>query len=67
MRATGQGFSYNFGRILTAIAVLQTGYLMKDVFNDNYPQALSVVSCVYFIGLALIWLAPETYGKALPE
>jgi MFS family permease len=67
VRATGQGFSYNFGRILTAIGVLQTGYLMKDVFKDNYPQALSLVSCVYFIGLALIWLAPETYGKALPE
>jgi MFS family permease len=67
IRATGQGFSYNFGRILTAVGVLQTGYLMKDLFKDNYPQALSVVSCVYFIGLALIWLAPETYGKALPE
>jgi MFS transporter, SHS family, sialic acid transporter len=67
VRATGQGFSYNFGRILAAMGVLQTGNLMKDVFKDNYPQALSVVSLVYLLGLALIWLAPETYGKALPE
>jgi MFS family permease len=67
VRATGQGFSYNFGRILAAIGVLQTGNLMKDVFNDNYPQALSVVSLVYVVGLALICLAPETHGKALPE
>src|SRR5439155_21858428 len=53
VRATGQGFSYNFGRILAAVGVLQTGNLMKDVFRDNYPQALSVVSLVYLIGLAL--------------
>lgn len=67
VRATGQGFSYNFGRILAAMGVLQTGNLMKEVFKDNYPQALSVVSLVYIVGLALIWLAPETYGKPLPE
>jgi MFS family permease len=67
VRATGQGFSYNFGRILAAMGVLQTGNLMKDVFKNNYPQALSVVSLVYLVGLALIWLAPETHGKALPE
>lgn len=67
VRATGQGFSYNFGRILAAMGVLQTGNLMKDVFKDNYPQALSVVSLVYLVGIALIWLAPETYGKPLPE
>jgi SHS family sialic acid transporter-like MFS transporter len=67
VRATGQGFSYNFGRILAAMGVLQTGNLMQDVFKNNYPQALSVVSLVYLVGLALIWLAPETHGKPLPE
>jgi MFS family permease len=66
VRATGQGFSYNFGRILAAMGVLQTGNLMNDVFKNNYPNALSVVSLVYLIGLALIWLAPETFGKGLP-
>jgi MFS family permease len=67
VRATGQGFSYNFGRILAAMGVLQTGNLMQEVFKNDYPQALSVVSLVYLVGLALIWFAPETYGKALPE
>ena len=37
-----QDFSYNFGRILAAMGVLQTGNLMQDVFKNNYPQALSV-------------------------
>jgi MFS family permease len=67
VRATGQGFSFNFGRILAAIGVLQTGNLMKDFFKDDYPQALTVISLVYLVGMAIIWLAPETRGKPLPE
>lgn len=67
VRATGQGFSFNFGRILAAIGVLQTGYLISSVFVNNYPQALTVISLVYVIGMAIIWLAPETKGKPLPE
>jgi MFS family permease len=67
VRATGQGFSYNFGRILAAMGVLQTGNLMQSVFQNSYPKALSVISLVYLIGLAIIWLAPETRGKPLPE
>jgi MFS family permease len=67
VRATGQGFSYNFGRILAAMGVLQTPALMKNVFQDDYPRALSVISLVYVLGLVLIWFAPETLGKPLPE
>ncbi|MBM4068516.1 MAG: MFS transporter [Planctomycetes bacterium] len=67
MRATGQGFSYNFGRILAAVGALQTGYLMQDVFDSSYPLACSTMSLVYIAGMALIWLAPETKGQPLPE
>jgi MFS family permease len=67
VRATGQGFSFNFGRILAAIGVLQTGSLMQGVFRDDYPRALSFVSLIYLVGLAVIWLAPETRGHPLPE
>lgn len=67
VRATGQGFSFNFGRILAAIGVLQTGYLISNVFKNDYPQALSVISMVYVIGMVIIWFAPETKGKPLPE
>jgi len=62
-RATGQGFSYNFGRILAAIGTLQTGSLMKG----GYPQACSVMSLIYLVGLIIIWFAPETRGQPLPE
>jgi MFS family permease len=67
VRATGQGFSYNFGRILAAVAALQAGFLMKEIFNEDYSKACSIMSLVYLVGVVLIWFAPETKGKPLPE
>jgi MFS family permease len=66
VRATAQGFSYNFGRILAAIGALQTSALM-GLFDGGYPEACSVMSLVYLAGLVVIWFAPETRGKPLPE
>lgn len=66
VRATGQGFSFNFGRILAAIGALQTATLMGS-FAGGYPQACSTMSLIYVVGMGLIWLAPETRGKPLPE
>lgn len=75
VRATGQGFSFNFGRILAAIGTLQIGSLLKLVdgfetyagIKGGYPIACSVVCGVYLIGMILIWAAPETKGQPLPE
>jgi MFS transporter, SHS family, sialic acid transporter len=67
VRATGQGFSFNFGRILAAVAALQTGYLMSEVFDNDFPTACSIMSMVYLVGVVIIWLLPETKGKLLPE
>jgi MFS family permease len=69
VRATGQGFGFNFGRILAAIGVLQLGNL-KTLFTPlgwKDPQIYSVLACIYIVGMILIWLAPETHGKPLPE
>jgi MFS family permease len=77
VRATGQGFSYNFGRILAAIGALQTGTLMGIFTQDvqvgpltilrGHPVACSIIALIYLVGMGLIWLAPETRGKPLPE
>jgi len=77
VRATGQGFGFNFGRILAAIGVLQTGNLMGLFKSDvviggltipqGYPLACSTMSLIYLVGMGIIWLAPETRGKPLPE
>jgi len=66
VRATGQGFAFNFGRILAAVGSLQASFLVKDVFKGDYASAASVIGCVYLFGFVFIWLAPETKGKELP-
>jgi len=66
VRATGQGLSFNFGRIFAAVGVLSTGQLM-GFFGGSYPRACSTITLIYVLGLVLIWFAPETKGKPLPE
>jgi MFS transporter, SHS family, sialic acid transporter len=66
VRATGQGFSFNFGRIVAAIGGLQTATLMK-AFDGSFPKAGSIMAAIYLIGVFIIWLGPETKDKELPE
>jgi MFS family permease len=66
VRATGQGFSFNFGRIIAAIGGLQTANLMV-FFGNSFPKAGSVMASIYLIGVFVIWLGPETKGHELPE
>ncbi|HEU0038759.1 MAG TPA: MFS transporter, partial [Verrucomicrobiae bacterium] len=65
-RATGQGVSFNAGRILAAVGAITQGYLVSH-FAGSYAKAGAVVTLVYVIGMALIWLGKETKGKPLPE
>lgn len=77
VRATGQGFGFNFGRILAAVGVLQMGPLMALFKEDatiaglsidgGFARACIAMSFVYVIGSAIVWLAPETRGKPLPD
>ena len=77
VRATGQGFGFNFGRILAAVGALQTGTIMATFKSDvtmagitlsgGYPLACTTMSMIYFVGMGLVWLAPETRGKPLPD
>ncbi len=66
VRATSQGFAFNFGRIIAAIGTVQTATLMA-YFNNSFPDAGSALSAIYLLGVFLIWLGPETKGKPLPE
>jgi MFS family permease len=66
VRATSQGFAFNFGRIIAAIGTLQTATLMK-AFDDSFPKAGSVLCAVYLVGVLVIWFGPETKGSPLPE
>lgn len=66
VRATAQGTCYNSGRILAAVGAETQGGLVR-LYNGNYAQAGAVITMVYLLGMGLIWLAPETKGKPLPD
>lgn len=66
VRATGQGFSFNFGRIVAAVGGLQTANLMA-MFGGSFPKAGSVMTVIYLIGVVIIWFGPETRHQSLPD
>jgi MFS family permease len=71
VRATAQGMSYNFGRVFALIGVLGMSMLLQHFGGKQDPRAIpnacAVITLVYLVGMVLIWLAPETKGKPLPE
>jgi len=58
VRATGSGLAYNSGRFLTAVGVLASGWLFAALGGD-YARVGGLLSLVYAVGLAAIWLAPN--------
>ena len=66
VRATGQGFAFNFGRVIAAIGGLQTANL-KAYFNNDFAKAGSALAVIYLIGVVIVWFGPETRGKDLPD
>jgi MFS family permease len=66
IRATGQGFAFNSGRVLAAAGTLGSGGLLT-LFSEDYAAAGAITSLVYIIGIIFIWFCPETKGKPLPE
>lgn len=76
IRATSQGFAYNFGRVLSAVGSLQTAVLIayfaqgiaaERVEVEAFPRAGAMLAGIYLLGVAIIWLGPETKGKPLPD
>ena len=66
VRATGQGLCYNTGRILAAVGALTQGQLVA-AYSGSYARAGATVTLIYLVGLALVWLGPETKDQPLPE
>jgi MFS family permease len=76
IRATSQGFAYNFGRVLSAIGTLQnatlTAYFAHVIAaNSNKAEPLAnagaTLAVIYLVGVFIIWLGPETKGQPLPK
>lgn len=65
VRATAQGISFNFGRILAAAGALGAGNLVA-FYDGDYARMGATITFVYLIGFVLVWFAPETRDKPLP-
>lgn len=66
VRATGQGLSFNAGRVLAAVGAIYAGTLIRH-FDGSYARTGAVITLVYVIGMVVIWFAPETKGRPLPD
>ena len=66
VRTTGQGIGYNAGRVIAAVGALTSGQLV-GYYGGNYGNMMATITLVYLVGMVVIWLAPETKGKPLPE
>ena len=63
VRATGQGFTYNFGRGIGALFPGLVGYLSQ---TSSLAAAIGIFAGgAYFVVLAVTLLLPETKGKQL--
>jgi hypothetical protein len=58
VRATGAGVSFNFGRILSAAAVLSSTVLTY-YFQGDIAKMGATTSLVYVLGMVVIWMVPE--------
>lgn len=67
LRATGAGFAYNTGRIVTAFVPLYTGWLTGQMGGVVINAVLVTAVTLLAIGLIAIPFAPETKGQPLPE
>ena len=65
VRATAQGFCYNFARIVSAFAPIAVGAIVSAY--GSFAPAIAIVSLVYVLGLIVLIYARETKGQALPE
>jgi hypothetical protein len=66
LRATGAGFCFNAGRVLTAPALLMVGW-MQSSLGYTQRDAVSLLSLMFLVGAAILAFAPETRGHELPE
>jgi MFS family permease len=65
IRALATGISFNFGRLITVVAVVFMGVLVPLL--NGYHNAMFVFSAAYLVGLVTLRWARETGGSPLPE
>jgi MFS family permease len=65
IRATAQGFCFNFARFFSAAGPLLAGLLTAA--HGSFAPAIATIGSIYFVGLIILMFARETKGQALPD
>jgi MFS family permease len=65
IRATAQGFCFNFARFFSAAGPLLAGILTAA--HGSFAPAIATIGSIYFLGLLVLMFARETKGQALPD
>jgi MFS family permease len=65
IRATAQGFCFNFARFFSAAGPLLAGVLTSA--HGSFAPAIATIGSIYIVGLIILIFARETRGQALPE
>ena len=65
IRATAQGFCYNFARFFSAAAPFVAGAMVSA--HGSFGRAITMIGLVYLLGLIVVIFARETKGQMLPE
>jgi hypothetical protein len=66
VRSTGAGVGFNFGRIVTAVTMFGTGFVMR-LFEGDYARIGRITSLTFLVGMIAICLAPDTSEKQLKD
>src|SRR5207253_11122699 len=64
LRATGAGFCFNAGRVLSSAGPFLTGVLVSAL--GGFGRAAAAIALIYLVGLLILPFAPETKGRPLP-
>jgi MFS family permease len=65
IRATAQGFCYNFARFFSAAAPFMAGALISA--HGSFAPAIATIGSIYLLGLLVLGWARETKGQELPD
>jgi len=65
IRATAQGFCFNFARFFSAAGPLLAGVLTAA--HGAFAPAIATIGSVYLAALFILIFARETKGQPLPE